>query len=108
MASVVTEAVLDRVEKNSWKIAAQWGLGVLVSLAAAVWFAWRATSNETFVRDTLMDQSKAQQQVIAQNGEQLKQNSELLRSNQECLQNCTRAFTDVTKTLDRAIEKLQN
>jgi len=107
MAAVVTDAILDRVEKNSWRIAAQWGLGVLVSLAVALWFGWRATSHETFIRGQLLENNKAQATVISQNSELLKQNTEAMLSSQTVIEQCTRSNGEVCKILDRVIGKLE-
>lgn len=106
--AVVTGELLDRVEKNGWRVATQWGLGIVVCLAVAIWFGWKDNESRDFVRTQLMEQNKDQAQVIAQNGEQLKQNSEQLRSSQLCQENCTRALSEVCKTLDRVIQKLEH
>lgn len=96
----------DRAEKNIWKVAGTYGLGVVVLVILAGVMGWTLERQASFIREQLLGVNERQATVISQNSEQLRANAELMKAQQQCMENCSRAYADCTRIMDRVIERL--
>jgi hypothetical protein len=108
----VTHEISESTRKFAWQAALKWGFGTVV-LCVVSWVVWATLAekiradgeqlkeSQAFIREQLVESSRQQATVIAQNGEQLKQNSDVMRANQQCLEACTESHKEVVKVLER-------
>lgn len=107
MAPIAGDAV-DAIQKTAWDAAIKWGFGTvaLVAISTVLWISF--DKQNTYIRETMAEDSKAQSRIIEQNSVQLKQNSEQLQRNSEAFQMAQETQKSTLDLINKALDTIES